>query len=66
MSPRLRSRLLVSISRILHAPGGRILSYRLKVRALLSLGVGRRGAALDSMVANVRFGSIADMSSAPA
>ena len=33
---QLRPRLLVSISRVLHAPSGRILSFRLKVRALLN------------------------------
>ena len=33
---RLRPRLVVSISRVLHAPSGGILSFRLKVRALLS------------------------------
>ena len=34
-----------------------------RVRTLLSLGAGRRGAAFDSMVAraNVRFGSLADI-----
>ena len=33
---RLRPRLLVSISRVLHAASGRILSFKLKVRALLN------------------------------